>query len=135
MDKVGFKVIGTVLALALMGFFVQAAAFEAQTSNANAVRVDVRPIQLAAGKTAIFEVRMNTHSVDLSYDMAKACVLQDDSGKKYQAVKWEGSPPGGHHRTGKLEFPRLEGTPKSVKLIIKDVSEVPERSFEWKISS
>lgn len=119
--------------IALAGFFSEAGAFQKQTNNENAVRVDVKPIQLVAGKPAVFEVRLNTHSVNLAYDLEKISLLQDESGKQYRALNWDGSPPGGHHRRGKLEFPKLEGSPQSVKLIIRDVSGVPERIFEWKL--
>ena len=118
--------------LALVGV-AGASAFDIKTSDENMVRVDVKPVQLAAGKPAIFEVRLNTHSVNLNDDMAEACLLQDNLGKVYKVTNWKGSPPGGHHRRGTLEFPELEGTPQSIKLIIKGVSGVPERSFEWKL--
>jgi hypothetical protein len=129
------KIMEILMILAVMGFLVtQAKAFEAKTSNESAVRVDVKPVQLTTGKPAIFEIRLNTHSVNLAYDLREVCVLQDVSGKQYKAVKWDGSPPGGHHRSGKLEFPKLEGNPQSVKLIVKNISGVPERIFEWKLA-
>jgi hypothetical protein len=125
------KLFLAVLALVFL-FFTGANAFEAQTSNKNMVRVDVKPVQLAAGEKAIFQVSLNTHSVDLGYDMAEACTLQDNEGRVYKVSKWEGSPPGGHHRRGTLEFPALEGNPRSIKLIMKGIAGVPERAFEWK---
>lgn len=120
----------------ILGLFVSisfAIAFEAKSNNENQVRVDVKPIQLVAGKPAIFKVRLNTHAVNLDYDMVKICVLRDGQGKEYKAVKWKGSPPGGHHRSGILEFSELEGNPQSVRLVIKGMAGVPERSFDWKV--
>jgi len=76
---------------------------------------------------------MNTHFVDLSQDMVSVSTLEDDRGRSYQPVAWEGSGPGGHHRKGVLEFPEIDGSAKSVKLIIREVADVPERTFEWKI--
>jgi hypothetical protein len=129
------KIMGILLIVAVTGFFItQAMAFEARTNNERAVRVDVKPVQLKTGETAIFELRLNTHSVNLDYDLVQICVLQDGNGKQYNAVKWDGSPRGGHHRSGKLEFPKLEGNPPSVKLIVKNISGVPERIFEWKLA-
>lgn len=119
--------------LVVFSFFSEAGAFEAKTSDENLVRVDVKPIQLAVGKPVILEVRLNTHSVDLINDMAEVCTLQDNQGKLYKVSRWKGSSPGGHHRRGILEFPQLEGTPQSVRLVIQGIAGVPERSFEWKI--
>jgi hypothetical protein len=58
-------------------------------------------------------------------------MLKDNSGRVYQATTWEGSGPGGHHRKGILEFPKLEGNTESITLIIRKVAKVPERTFEW----
>jgi hypothetical protein len=118
-----------------VGFNAHAIAFDTQTNDENAVRVDDKPVALVAGKPAVFEIRLNTHSVNLNYDMVEISSLQDGGGKIYKAVEWKGSPLGGHHRRGILEFPNLEGTPQSVKLVIRGIGGVSERSFEWKIGS
>jgi hypothetical protein len=76
-------------------------------------------------------VSMNTHSVDLSADLTVVSTLMDAQGKEYRPVSWEGDGPGGHHRSGVLEFPALEGTAKSVTLVIRDIAKVPERVFQW----
>jgi hypothetical protein len=132
-------VVPTIIALAVfwvwVGFNAHAIAFDIQTNDENSVRVDVKPVTLATGKPTAFEIRLNTHSVNLNYDMKEISSLQDSDGKIYKAVEWKGSPAGGHHRRGILEFPKLEGTPQSVKLIIRGIAGVPERSFEWKIGS
>ncbi len=80
-----------------------------------------------------FSISMNTHSVDLGFDMKELSLLFDDRGKVYKPLRWEGSGPGGHHRTGKLTFTPLEGSPKKIKLIIRDVAGVKERAFEWEL--
>jgi hypothetical protein len=133
--KTGWKLLLVVVILAFGGFLSQAGAFQAQTNAENAVRVDVKPIQLAPGQPAIFEIRLNTHSVNLSYDLVQVCSLQDGQGKVYQAKAWKGSSPGGHHRSGVLEFPELKGKPQTVKLIIRGIADVPARVFEWKLES
>jgi hypothetical protein len=129
----GWKFMMVVVILALAGFFSQAGAFQAKTNDENAVWVEVKPVQLAPGQPAVFEVRLNTHSVDLSYDMVKVSSLQDSQGKVYQATAWKGSSPGGHHRKGTLEFPQLQGNPQTVKLVIQGIADVPKRVFEWKL--
>jgi hypothetical protein len=132
-------VVSTIMAIAVfwmwVGFNASATAFDIQTSDENSVRVDVKPVDLVAGKPAVFEIRLNTHSVSLNYDMVEICSLQDGDGKIYKAVEWKGSPSGGHHRRGILEFPKLEGNPQSVKLLIRGIAGVSETSFEWKIGS
>ena len=128
------KPVWIVMSLALVLLLISNVyAFKSITSREKGVTVDVRPEQIVNGQPVKFKVRMNTHSVTLAEDMMAVSELKDDGGKSYKAVKWQGSPPGGHHRSGILEFPKLEGSPKKVTLIIKDVSRVPERIFEWTI--
>jgi YHS domain-containing protein len=132
-------VVPTIIVIAVfwvwVGFNANAIAIDIQTSDENSVRVDVKPVALIAGKPAVFEIRLNTHSVNLNYDMLEVSTLQDSEGKIYKAVEWKGSPLGGHHRRGILEFPKLGGIPQSVKLILRRIAGVSERSFEWKIGS
>ena len=87
-----------------------------------------------AGKLA-FEVSLNTHSVDLSMDLAALATLAADTGLTVQADAWD-APRGGHHVSGTLSFPSsvdgkeiLDGAAK-LTLTIKDV-DVPERTFAW----
>ena len=114
-----------------MGLTAEAGAYETKSNRENRVRVDVKPVQLAPGQPARFEVRMNTHSEPLEEDMVAVSTLKDNTGRQYQATAWEGSDPGGHHRTGVLAFPKLEDNTESITLIIRQVAKVPERTFEW----
>lgn len=120
-----------VASLALLASAIGANAYESKSSRENGVRVDVRPVSLSVGEPAKFEVRLNTHSVDLSYDMVAISMLTDDTGRNYRPIHWDGPAPGGHHRRGVLEFPTLEGNPKSVALMVRGIAGVPERMFEW----
>ena len=132
--KYYLKTVWIVLSLVLVLLLISNGyAFKSITSRENGVTVDVRPEQLVNGQPVKFKVRMNTHSVTLAEDMIAVSELKDDGGRSYQAVNWLGSPPGGHHRSGILEFPKLEGSPKTVTLIIKNVSGVRERIFQWNI--
>lgn len=108
------------------------------TDQQGAVIVDVTPINLAdPGDTLLFEVSMNTHSIDLSMDLAQLAVLTTDSGKKLQATLWD-APRGGHHVSGTLGFPAtLEGfavleSAKSVTITISGV-DAAARTFNWLI--
>ncbi len=119
--------------IAIVGIVIasDANAYERISNRENRVRVDVVPVQLESGKSAKFEIRMNTHSGDLSQDLVSVSTLKDDNGREYRPVDWQGAPPGGHHRTGVLEFPALNGNTKSVTLVIRDVANVPERIYKW----
>lgn len=122
-----------VILATLMGSVIAAGAYEHKSSDENNVRIEIIPEQLGPGRQAKFNIKMNTHSVELNQDMAAAAILKDDQGRKYRPLNWNGSPPGGHHRSGVLEFPIIGEKAKSVTLYIKDVADVPERIFEWKI--
>lgn len=87
----------------------------------------------------VFIVEMDTHAVDLdSYDLRQLAVLRPDQGQEIQPNEWN-APTGGHHRTGTLTFPVITASGTSVigpnthtiELIIRNVSGIPERSFQW----
>lgn len=110
--------------------------FETQSNSEKAVTVQVTPLNLSGGGSTLdFEVAFNTHSVDLNFDPAAISALRDDQGREYPAAGWEGSEPGGHHRSGLLQFTAPENTPTFVEVVIRDVAGVPERVFRWKLNS
>ena len=119
--------------LFLLNLAVEVDAYDTKSNRQNSVRVDVRPIQLFPGKPARFEVRMNAHAGDLDQDIVAVSTLTDDQGRNYRPTNWKGSPPGGHHRKGVLEFPVLDGTPVSIILVIREIANVPERIYEWTV--
>lgn len=106
------------------------------TDSQGAVTVIVKPLDLnSSPDTLSFEVSLDTHSIDLSMDLAALATLTTDTGMSVQAVGWD-APLGGHHVSGTLSFPAsveskpiLEGASK-LTLTIKDV-DVPERIFAW----
>ena len=109
-----------------------------RSDGQGAVAFEVTPLNLDdPGGTLQFDVSMNTHSVDLSMDLATLATLTTDAGITVQASLWDG-PQGGHHVEGKLTFPAsqngksiLDGA-KQLTLTIKNV-DVPERVFTWKL--
>jgi hypothetical protein len=90
---------------------------------------------LAAGP--VFDVALDTHSVDLDgIDLGGLAVLRVD-GAEIQPLSWDARK-GGHHREGTLTFPATtaDGSPvidtnAAVELIIRDVAGVSERTFRW----
>lgn len=102
-----------------------------------AIMVEVNPLNLEtpAAKNLEFDVALETHSVDLSMDLATLSTLTTDTGLTVQATLWD-APRGGHHVSGKLIFPAtkdgksiLEGA-SMLTLTILNV-DAPARVFEW----
>jgi hypothetical protein len=89
----------------------------------------------------VFNVAMNTHSVDLdAVDLSQVAVLRTDHGAEVRPTGWD-APKGGHHRSGTLTFPTTtpsgavvlgDGT-GSFELLIRNVAGVPEREFRWAV--
>jgi hypothetical protein len=112
--------------------------YETRTDTQGSVTFEVTPVGFsAAAETIEFDVVMNTHSVDLAWDLAAQSVLRTETGLEAQALSWPlGS---GHHYSGTLTFPGrsadgaalLDGA-RVLTLIIRD-TDVPERSFTWDV--
>ncbi len=105
-----------------------------QTNAGGAVEIQVK--WLADKKDSlVFDVSMNTHSVDLDkYDLKQLAVLHDSQGNEYQPLSWN-SAPGGHHRSGKLTFTvpssLKEDSTKFLHMVIRNVDGISERNLEW----
>ena len=110
-----------------------------RTDDQGAVTVTVTPLNLnQSDDILVFDVSMNTHSIDLSMDLAQFSVLETDLGSSLQAIKWDG-PQGGHHVEGKLIFVKTKDGKNIVdgaNSIILKISEVdaPLRIFTWQIN-
>jgi len=110
----------------------------ARTDEQGAVVVEVTPLNLETPADMLeFDVAMNTHSVDLSMDLAALSTLSTDTGVTVQATKWDATP-GGHHVSGKLIFPAtssgksiLDGTSKLTLTIVN--VDAASRAFEWEL--
>lgn len=114
-----------------------AASFPVQTSEGGQVSVAVTWSGPESG--LIFDVAMNTHSVELDgYDLQQLAVLRTDQGQEVKPSAWD-APEGGHHRAGTLTFPDQgpDGRPvlnpevRTITLVIRDIAGVAERSFQW----
>jgi len=110
-----------------------------RTDQQGAVVVEVTPLNInQPGQTLDFQVSLNTHSVDLSMDLATLATLATDTGLQVEAISWDG-PSGGHHVSGTLSFPAtvngkplLEGA-SQLRLTIKSV-DANARIFTWSIN-
>ena len=126
------KAVVTLMALVMM---LGAAAATPQTSNEGGVVIRVTPARLAPGAvTWDFEVVFETHTVQLTGDPAQFTVLFDPQGQVHAPLRWDGDPPGGHHRKGILKFRPIRPAPATVTLKIRGIGGVPERAFTWPVA-
>lgn len=109
-----------------------------RTDVQGSVEFAVTPLNLEApGASLDFMIVMNTHSVDLAWDLAAQSTLRTDTGLEVTGSNWPvGS---GHHYEGTLTFPgqtaagqALLAGAKSLTLTIRD-TDVPERVFVWSL--
>lgn len=107
--------------------------FNTQESEGGNVTVTVKPKTLKVGENPSFELEFETHSVDLSFDIVEQSYLVDDNGKRIEGAVWDGSPPGGHHRSGTLSFNNSLIQTNYVELIIKNIAGISERKFRWEL--
>ena len=103
-----------------------------------AIVVEVTPVNLdAAGTQLEFTVALNTHSIDLSMDLASLATITTDTGLSLDAKLWD-APLGGHHTSGRLIFPLgAEALPllnqaSRLTLTVIDL-DAPSRVFEWEL--
>ncbi len=75
-----------------------------------------------------FETRIDTHVGALSFDMTEVATLEAGE-DAYPPIRWEGSPPGGHHRSGILIFPDVSQKAE-MRIVVRDVYGVPEWVFD-----
>lgn len=107
-----------------------------QSNTGGNVTIDIEWIKTESG-SLIFEVAMNTHSVDLDqYNLGELATLQDDAGNQYTPVSWDAAP-GGHHRSGQLSFPVPDSVSqqktKYIEIVIRDVAGIQQRVLKWEL--
>jgi len=106
--------------------------------NQGAIVVEVTPVNLEAAATQLeFSVVLNTHSIDLSMDLASLATMTTDTGLSVAAKLWD-APLGGHHTSGRLVFalgpealPLLNEASR-LTLTVIDL-DAPSRVFEWEL--
>lgn len=76
--------------------------------------------------TSEYRIIIDTHSVELDFDLVEISALYDGLGNMYKPLTWEGFPTGGHHREGTLKFQPINTG--SIKLVITDSA---RREFIW----
>lgn len=87
---------------------------------------------------AVFDLKLDTHSVDLdALDLSDA-QLRNDRGQTLSGASWA-APKGGHHREGALTFEGdaagfLSGA-SWIELVIRGVGDVAERTLRWEVAA
>ncbi|MFZ3169634.1 MAG: hypothetical protein WA130_18625 [Candidatus Methanoperedens sp.] len=76
-----------------------------------------------------FDVKLDTHSGSLDYEMAKLSYIRDSKGNIIKPESWDGGI-GGHHFEGILKFPEFDDS-VGFELVIQDVAGVKERVLKW----
>lgn len=103
-------------------------AYPLRSVQAGPVLVSIRPLRFD-GSGAAFEIGLETHSVDLSVDLAGAARLEV-AGAVWPGATWEGDPPGGHHRSGELRFPAAGPAEGTAVLTIDGLPRPVEASWD-----
>ena len=104
------------------------------TSSTQGVTVKVVPKTIAPDAARWeFVVVLDTHTKSLDENLLRAAVLLDAQGVAHAPIAWEGTPPGGRHRSGVLRFKPLTPMPKVLELRIERPGESGPRVFQWKL--
>ena len=126
------------LALAITGTL--AACSDSSTSGPVASVLPVRKIQAGAVEVIItptlmdssgatFSIVLDTHSADLSVDFTTSAALDVD-GTAWINAGWTGDGPGGHHRTGEVQFTANGPATGAATLTISGLPEPVEATWE-----
>lgn len=110
-----------------------------QSVEGGGVTVKVAPLTLTTEDAATldFALSLDTHTVELNYDLAQLAVLTDNLGNEYTPAAWTPEKSDGHHVGGLLSFGDratiLQDGVTELALNVKDVAGVAERQFTWTI--
>ncbi|OGC50063.1 hypothetical protein A2716_01165 [candidate division WWE3 bacterium RIFCSPHIGHO2_01_FULL_40_23] len=95
---------------------------------------DVEVLATPKLSSTAFEVSfvLDTHSVELNYDLTLLAVLTNEEGETLTPLKWKGDALGGHHRKGQLFFQPFPTMPKTLDLVINEI-EGESVKFTWEV--
>lgn len=138
MGQVKKTTIGASLILLVISFFLvssqepltAAVDLPSGTDSQGGISFKVTPLDPSINNPLKFRIEIDTHSGSLDFDLAKVSKIEDGLGREYRPLGWEGPFPGGHHISGVLSFPRINGEAEKIKLTIQDAY---LRIFEWEL--
>lgn len=105
--------------------------YQSQALRFGAVDVEVVPKNLRVGEEIVFELSLNTHSVELDYEYTSIASLQDNLGGNYKTLNWDGGE-NGHHIKGQLTFESLKDGLESVSLELSGIDN-QTNIFTWEL--
>ena len=76
-----------------------------------------------------FDIKVDTHSGSLDYEMARVSYIRDSKGNIIKPESWNGGI-GGHHLAGTLKFPKFDES-AGFELVFQDIAGVKERVLKW----
>lgn len=88
-----------------------------QSQTGGEVEVTIEPKQLVVGKEMVFEVSLDTHTVELDEEMTQVVRVTDELGRDYEVISWSGGK-GGHHVNGELRVAALQKGAGQIKFKI-----------------
>ena len=101
-----------------------------QRQTMGAVEVQVTPVRLEANVQPVLKLELNTHSVELDFDLIKIMQLTDDLGNSYKPLEWNGGS-GGHHLAGEFSFENLKSEAQTLSLTLSEIDgQTAEFMFE-----
>jgi hypothetical protein len=103
---------------------------EEQTIESNKVAFSVTP-EIDPGVSIRLLVSMNTHSVNLNFDMLKVSKLVDSNGEIFLPAEWQGPAGGGHHRSGTLIFLDIPEDIHKLNFLLSPGGKFQDLNFEW----
>lgn len=108
---------------------------ETRSTASGGVTVKVTPKSFSVGGAPWeFVVVLDTHSQDLTDDIAKSASLVGADGARHSPLGWEGAPSGGHHREGVLRFRPIVPVPATIELQLQRPGETAPRAFRWTLT-
>lgn len=115
-----------------------AASGSASTQRSEGGQVTVEATWVGPSAGASFDIKLDTHSVDLdSLDLSNA-LLRNNRGETLSAEPWTAAK-GGHHREGTLTFvgnvSAFFAGASSIELVLTGIGDVPDRTLRWQIGS
>ena len=96
--------------------------------DAGSVEITITPTRLDE-QGATFAIVLDTHTVELSMDVAASTVLNVD-GQRWPVTGWSGDGPGGHHRAGELRFTPAGAAQGTARLTISGFPKPVEATWD-----
>ena len=104
-------------------------ALESRSLSAGEIDIKLEPRQLD-DQGAAFAITLDTHSAELSMDIAAAEL--EVAGVSWPVTGWDGDGPNGHHREGELRFEAAGPATGTARLALPGFPEPVEITWELK---